>query len=87
MVEGSPEKKPLLEPRRKTPIGDEPSVGSTNRRHRDDALDETSAVVPLDSTDDAQIESNYSPQLEPSRTSVSNFGSFGSKLGKGFQNL
>jgi hypothetical protein len=58
MVEGSPEKKPLLEPRRKTLIGDEPSVGSTNRRHRDDALDETSTAVPSVSADNAQIESN-----------------------------
>jgi hypothetical protein len=45
--------------------GDEPSVGWTNRRHREEALDETNAVVPLDSADDAQIETNCSSELSP----------------------
>jgi hypothetical protein len=43
---GSPEKTTSLEPSTNSPIGDEPSVGSMNRRHRDEALDETNAVVP-----------------------------------------
>jgi hypothetical protein len=46
-------------------IGDEPSIGSTNRRHQDEALDETKAAVPSNSIDDARIESNCSPELEP----------------------
>jgi hypothetical protein len=78
-----------LEPRRKTLIGDEPSARSMNRRHQDEALDETNAAVPSNSANDAQIESNYSPELspelEPSRNSSSNSGSYGSKLGKGFE--
>jgi hypothetical protein len=36
-----------------------------NRRHRDEALDKTNAVVPSDSTDDAWIKSNCSLELEP----------------------
>jgi hypothetical protein len=61
----SPEKTTSPEPSTKSSIGDESSVGSTNRRHWDEALDETNAVVPSDSTDDARIESNCSPELEP----------------------
>jgi hypothetical protein len=37
-------------------IDDEPLIGSTNRRHQDEALDETNAKVPSDSADDARIE-------------------------------
>jgi hypothetical protein len=55
-----------LEPSTKSSIRDEPSAGSMNRRHRDEALDETNATVPTDSTDDARIESNCSLELEPS---------------------
>jgi hypothetical protein len=51
--------------RRKTPIDGEPSVGSTNRRHRDEALDKTNVAVPSDSADDAWIEINCSPELSP----------------------
>jgi hypothetical protein len=62
-----------------------------NRRHRDEALDETNAVVPSDSADDTRIESNcsleLSAKLEPFRTSVSNSWSFGSNLMVGFQIL
>jgi hypothetical protein len=87
---GSPEKKPSPETMTNSPIEDEPSVGSTKRRHLDKALDETNAAVPSDSADDARIESNcsseLSSELEPSRTSASNYGSFRSKLGKGFRN-
>jgi hypothetical protein len=86
MVEGSPEKTTSPEPRTISLIRDELSVGSTNRRHRDEALDETNKAVPSDSAYDARIESNYSPELEPSRTSANNSGSFGPKLGKGFRN-
>jgi hypothetical protein len=51
------------------------------------SLDETNATVPSDSANEAQIESNCSPELKSSRTSASNSGSCGSKLGKGFQNF
>jgi hypothetical protein len=54
-----------LEPRRKSPIDGEPEVGSTNQKYRDEALDETNATVLSDSANDAQIESNCSPDLEP----------------------
>jgi hypothetical protein len=82
---GSLEKETSPKLRRKTLIGDEPSVGSTNRRHRGEAFNETNAAALSDSVDDARIESNCSPELEPSRTSVSHFGSFGSRLGMGFR--
>jgi hypothetical protein len=72
-------------------IGKEPSAGSTNRRHRDEAPDKTNTTVPSDSADDVQIESNCSPELlaklEPSRTSASNSGSFRSNLRVGFRIL
>jgi hypothetical protein len=88
MVEGSPEKTTSPVPRTISLIEDEPLVGSTNRRHRDEALDDSNVAVPSDSTNDTQIKSNclpeLSPELEPSRTSASNFGSFGSRLGMGF---
>jgi hypothetical protein len=88
--EQSPGKKTSPEPKSKTPICDEPSVGSMNRSHRDKALDETNEATPSDSTYNVRIEINCSPklsqELEPSRTSVSNFGSFGSRLGIGFRN-
>jgi hypothetical protein len=80
---------PSPEPGTNSPIQDEQSVGSMNRRHRDEVLDETNAMVPLDFDDDAQIKSNCLPELsselEPFRTSASNSGSFGSKLGMGFR--
>jgi hypothetical protein len=44
-------------------------IGSMNRRHRDEALDETNAAVPSDYANDAYIESNCLTELEPSRTS------------------
>jgi hypothetical protein len=55
----------LAEPSIKSSIEDKPSVGSTNRRHQNEALDETNVAVPTDSTDDARIESNCSRELEP----------------------
>jgi hypothetical protein len=73
----------------KTSIEDEPSVGLINRRYQDEALNETNAVVPSNSVDDARIESNCSPELPPeletSRTSVSNSGSIRSRLGMEFR--
>jgi hypothetical protein len=53
------------EPERKSSIDGDSEVRSTNRMHCDEALDETNAVVPSDSADDARIESNCSPELEP----------------------
>jgi hypothetical protein len=81
---GSPRRQPSPEPSINLSIGDEPSVGSTNQRHRDEALDETNAAVPSDSTNNAWIESNCSPELEPFQTSTSNSRSFGSNLRVGF---
>jgi hypothetical protein len=88
MVEGSPEKTTSPEPRTILLIEDEPSVGSINQRHRDEALDDSDVAVPSDSTDDTWIKSNcsleLSLELEPSRTSASNSGSFESRLGMWF---
>jgi hypothetical protein len=90
----STEKKTLassLESRRNSSIADEPMVALMTRKHRGETLNETNAAVPLDSADDAWIESNSSLELslklEPSQTSTSNSESFRSKLGKGFRNL
>jgi hypothetical protein len=70
--ESSPEKKTSPEPGRKSPIGDKQTTGSTNQKHRDEALDETNAAVPSDSANDTWIKSNcsleLSPELEPSQT-------------------
>jgi hypothetical protein len=77
--------------RRKSSIDSELTVGSRNRKHQDESLDETNATVPKDFTNDARIESNCSPELsselEPPRTSVSNSGNCVSNLGKQFQDL
>jgi hypothetical protein len=64
--ESSPEKKTSLDPRRKTSISGEPTVGSTNQKHQDEGHDEMNVVVPSDSANEAWIESNCSPKLEPS---------------------
>jgi hypothetical protein len=73
---------------RKPSIDGDSEVRSTNRTQRDEALDETNAMVLLDSADDARIESNCSPELsselEPLRTSVSNFGSWEMNMRKLF---
>jgi hypothetical protein len=74
-----------LEPRRKSPIDGEPEVGSTNQKYRDEALDETNATVLSDSANDAQIESNCSPDLEPPWTSASNSENCGSNMGNCFE--
>jgi hypothetical protein len=63
-------RRPSLEPRRKPSIDGDSEVWSTNRMSPDEALDETITAVSLDSTDDARIGSNCSPELEP----LSNFG-------------
>jgi hypothetical protein len=55
----------LSEPRRNTSIDGEPEVGSTNRKHRNEATDETNAAVLSNFANDARIESNYSPELSP----------------------
>jgi hypothetical protein len=81
-------RRPLLEPSTKLSIVDEPSVGSTNRRHWDEALDKTNAAVPSDSTSESNCSPELSPELEPlpnfskrfqelrieSEDGVSNFG-------------
>jgi hypothetical protein len=65
----------LPEPRRKPSIDRDSEVRSINRTHCDEALDETNAAVPSDSADDAKIGSNCSLELEPLRTTASNFES------------
>jgi hypothetical protein len=69
MVDAHRRRRPSPEPSTKSLIGDEPSVGSTNRRHRDEAFAETNASVPSDFADDAWIESiclaKLSLELEP----------------------
>ena len=80
-------RRPSLEPRRNLSIDGELEVGLMNRKFRDEALDETNAVVLLDFANDIRIECNYSPKLEPPRTSASNSGNYGSNLGKRFQDL
>jgi hypothetical protein len=73
-------------PRRNPLIDGESEVGSTNRKHRDEALDETNATVLSDFANDARIESNCSSELssklEPPRTSSSNSENYESKLGE-----
>jgi hypothetical protein len=91
IVKSHPRTRILPEPNTNSSIGDELSIGSTNQRHRDEALDETNVAVPSDLAVHAQIE-NYcspelSPDLEPSQTSASNSRSFGSNLRMGFQIL
>jgi hypothetical protein len=55
-----------------------------NQKNRDEALDETNALVPFDSADDVRIRSNCSPELslelEPLRTSASNSGRWGMNI-------
>jgi hypothetical protein len=81
----------LPEPRRNSLIDGELEVRSTNRKHRDEALDETNIVVLSDFTNNARIETNCSPELspklEPLRTSASNSRNCGSNLGKRFRDL
>jgi hypothetical protein len=72
------------EPRRNPPIDEDSEVRSTNRMHQDEALDEMIAAVPSDSADDTQNGCNCSTELEPLRTSTSNFGRWGMNLGKPF---
>jgi hypothetical protein len=65
MVEGSPEKMTSPKPKTNSSIDDESSVGSTNRRREDEALDDTNATAPMDSADDAWIKNNCSSELSP----------------------
>jgi hypothetical protein len=76
-----------LEPRRNPSIDGEPKVGPMNRKHRDEALDKTNAAVLSNFANDAQIESNCSPELETPRTSASNSRNYGLNLGKWFLDL
>jgi hypothetical protein len=72
-------RRPSPEPRVNLSIAADSGIQSMNRTRCDEALDETNAAVPLDSADDARIESNcspeLSPELEPPQTSASNTGS------------
>jgi hypothetical protein len=87
MVEAYGRRRPSPEPSTKSSILDEPSVGSTNRRHRDEALDETNAVVPSvpPTTHGSKVIAHWS--WNHLRTSASNSGSFGSNLRVGFRIL
>jgi hypothetical protein len=79
MEEAHRGRRPSPEPRENPPIAGNSGIQSTNRTRCNEAHDETNAAVPSDSTDDARIESNCSPELtpelEPPRTSASNTGS------------
>jgi hypothetical protein len=87
MVEAHRRRRSSPETITNSPIGDEPSVRSMSRRHRDKALHEMNAAVPSDSTDDVRIENDCSSELESSRTSASNSGSFVKNLRMGFRIL
>jgi hypothetical protein len=84
-------RRPSLEPRRKPSIDGDSEVRSTNRTHCDKALAETNVAVPSDSADDAQIGSNYSPELSPELEPLPNFGDqfreLGIEYGKPFRAL
>jgi hypothetical protein len=71
----SPEKRPSPEPRTNPSIDADLEVRLTNRKNRDEALDET-AALPLDVVGDQHIESNcsskFSPELESPQTSTNN---------------
>jgi hypothetical protein len=71
----SPGKKTIANPS----IDGDSEARLTNPTRPDEALDETNAVVPTDSTNDARIGSNCSPELslelESLRTLASNSGS------------
>jgi hypothetical protein len=45
-----------------------------NRTHCDEAFDDTNTTVLSDSTDDARIKSNCSPELLPELEPLPNFG-------------
>jgi hypothetical protein len=53
-------RRPLPEPRRNSSIDGELEVRSMNRKHRDEALDETSIVVLSDFSNNPRIKSNFS---------------------------
>jgi hypothetical protein len=75
------------EPKRNSSIDGELEVRSMNRKNRDEALDDTNAAVLSNFANDAWIESNCLPELEPLRTSTSNSINCGSNLGKQFRDL
>jgi hypothetical protein len=82
---------PSPEPRRNPSIDSEPEVILTNQKHRDEALAKKNTSVLSDFANDAQIESNSSPELslelEPPRTSTGNSGNCESNVGKPFRDL
>jgi hypothetical protein len=63
MVGGSLGKTTSMEPSTNLQIEDKPLTGSMNRKHRDEALDETNAAVSSDFADDTRFGSNCSPEL------------------------
>jgi hypothetical protein len=81
-------RKPSPELRRNPSIDGEPKVQSINRKHQDEALDETNTVALSDFANDARFESNFSlelsSELELPRNSASNFRNYGLNLGKQF---
>jgi hypothetical protein len=83
----SPGRRPLPESRRKPSIDGDSEVRSMNRMRCDEALDETNVAISSDSVDDAHIGSNCSPELEPLRTSASNYESWELNMRKWFRAL
>jgi hypothetical protein len=77
----------LIEAEANSSIDGDSEVRSTNRTCRDETLDETNVAVSSNSTDDARIGSNCSPESEPFRTSAINSGSWELNLRKPFCDL
>jgi hypothetical protein len=65
MEGSSPEKRTLTGTKENSIDWCETEVGSTNRKHRHEALDETNATLLSDFANDTQIESNCSLELGP----------------------
>jgi hypothetical protein len=71
--ESSPEKTEFAGVKKKIADWRWPRGRIDDRKHCDEALDETNAAVLSDFANDTQIESNYSPELEPLQTSTTTF--------------
>jgi hypothetical protein len=63
--ENSLEKKALAGVEEKSSFAGKSEVGLMNQKHQDEALNEKNASVLSDFTNDTQIESNCSSELEP----------------------
>jgi hypothetical protein len=91
MMEAHRRRRPSPEPSTKSSIGDEPLVGSTNRRHRDEVSTRRTQrhLRILSTTHISKVISRWSCHRSWNhlQTSASDLGSFGSNLRVGFQIL